>query len=182
VAWDIPGWSQDSRDTKYSRLPWHGTSQKSWDTKYSRIHGLTSHGTFWDGPRNPGVLSIPRLPSHGTSRDGPRNPRILSIPGSTGSPDMGHPARNHDTRISWDKLWDMCDSIKQFSIQPTLHTCNIRVLWKWMSVGGCILNSFYDVIPTFFSTFAVLLSLCLIAFLMSFQFAIYQYVNILLQH
>jgi len=42
MAWDIPGWSQESQDTKYfriHRLPWHGTSR--------------------DGPRNPGILSIP---------------------------------------------------------------------------------------------------------------------------
>jgi len=42
LAWDIPGWSQDS-----------------WDIKYSRTHWLYSHGTSQDGPRNPRILSIP---------------------------------------------------------------------------------------------------------------------------
>jgi len=55
-----------------------GLSQESRDTKYSRIHGLPWHGTSQDGPRNPGILSIPGLLSYGTSRDGPRNPGILS--------------------------------------------------------------------------------------------------------
>jgi len=77
----------------WTPLTWDnpGSSQESWDTKYSRIHWLHSHRTSQDGSRNPGILSIPGLPSHGTSRDHPRNPGILSIPGSMGSPVMGHP-------------------------------------------------------------------------------------------
>jgi len=64
LAWDIPGLSQESRDTKYSRI--HrppgmghpGWSQESQETKYSRIHRLPWHGTSRDTAGLVHVLGI----------------------------------------------------------------------------------------------------------------------------
>jgi len=57
------GVPQDCPGLGYASLPltWHlpGLSQESRDTRYSRINGLLSHGTSWDCPRNLGILSIP---------------------------------------------------------------------------------------------------------------------------
>ena len=74
-TWDILEWSQDSQDTKHSRIwdltsytcMWDipGLSQDSWDTKYmySRICVYLPTCVYverpsWDDPKIPGILMV----------------------------------------------------------------------------------------------------------------------------
>ena len=81
-------------------------SRKYWRNNWINItalHCTLIHGTSQDGPRNPGILSIPGS----TGTPGMGHPGIPSIPGSMGPPGMGHPGILQAWYMSW-----VCGSCK----------------------------------------------------------------------